>query len=91
MNASAPELAHHAISGGIANRDAAELLCHLGRPASFPVFPALAAMIWSGPLDAPESLPAGSHNSVDVRGGPWHLNSGLGRPIPAVSLVARDA
>jgi hypothetical protein len=43
-----------------------------------------------GPLDAPDEIPAGSCNSVDVRRGPWHLNGGRGVFVASVTVCRRD-
>ena len=43
----------------------------------------------SGPLDAPDEIPAGSCNSVEVRRGPWHLNGGRGVLVASVTYVKR--
>ena len=69
-------------TGGESERDVTDLQMH-----SMPVF-------WmsreaGGPLDAPEQMPAGSCNSTDWRTGPWHLNDGMGRYVPAQTSVSR--
>jgi len=51
----------------------------------------IAAFDAGGPIDAPDSLPAGACNSTDLRTGPWHLNGGRGVAAPAQSFAAREA
>ena len=68
------------VSGGSANRQVAEFLCHIGNSVS--AFPAFDAMRWSGPIDAPVQIPAGSCNSTYAR-------NGRGEYLPSVSVVAR--
>ena len=43
-----------------------------------------------GPLDAPDELPAGSCNSLEVRRGPWNLNAGRGVLVACVTHFQRD-
>lgn len=83
MPAPFPVLSGLCLSGGSNNRVMAQLMCHIGRSADFSAFPAFDALGWSGPLDAPEFVAAGSHNSVSAR-------NARGDSLPAVSVVPRD-
>jgi hypothetical protein len=77
-----PKLAGRYSTGAASARDTADLQMH-----SLPAFWLTHAA--GGPLDAPEVIPAGSCNSTDVRAGPWHLNDGMGRYVPAATHYQR--
>jgi len=72
------------LTGGRASRDRTMIL-DIDSLGDFPLDSEA-----GGPLDAPDELPAGSCNSVEVRRGPWHLDGGRGVPVGCVTHVLRD-